>query len=154
MLKEDEKLLAEINERCKANPSLIGALMSISSNRWGEYLKHLEHKRKHEHRASLSNAVYVASQADRPFTDHETIMLVDAVMFLYPSGYESACCEFDREFLDKFVSNAISQFQPGDDHMEMKEMSDLLKLLYEQNPGIEFCEEKQKYVTKQTEKAS
>lgn len=154
MLKDDKELLEEITERCTQNPSLIGELMSISSSLWAEYLTYLDHKRKGEHTSSLSNAIFIATDTDKQFTDQETIMLVDSVKFLYPKGYESVGCPFDKEFLDKFVSNAIGQFQPYDDFMEMREMSDLLKTLYEQSPDIEFCEETQRFVAKQTEHTS
>lgn len=154
MNKEDEKLLAEINERCRIEPSLIGQLMSIATNRWYEYLKHLELKRKGEHSFSLQGALHCLVNRGEGLTKHDAVLLTDAIKFSYPKGYESAGCDFDRELLDNFVANAIEQFQPGDSHMELKEMSDLLKTLYEQSPDIEFCEETQRFVAKQTEKTS
>lgn len=150
LLCDDEELFKEVNDRARKNPELIGRLLEISSALWKEHVSYLENKRKSEHVRAICDVMHCLSFRSHRFTEMHTTILIDPIKFAYPHGYRSTSCEADRDVLDKFIAAAIERWQPDDDFMHVREMSDYLKMLYEQNPAISKCANCNRYVDLKT----
>lgn len=133
----EQELLKKVSEMARKNPAFIGTLFKLTSDMWDDYTAYIEAKRANEHLRSLHGALFLIP--DKVFTKSAATILIDATMFGFPNGYDSAGCDAHKDFLNKFTAAAIKEWQPDDDFMRMRGMSAYLRQLYDQNPGIKFC---------------